>query len=185
MRRKHSLLNWLLLAPCLGLLAFHPMPLAAQTLPPGSAPAEGQPAEITNETGDEPALRDKTGDGADAAAGDAAHWFDRGILLSVYGNYKAAVAAFDQAIQMVPDWAAAHFQKGVAYGEMGQLAEAFTAIDKAIALEPRRGDFYYGRGRLHLMAGDDAKAMDDLSKAADLGNPDAVQYLKGKQSPGM
>jgi tetratricopeptide (TPR) repeat protein len=180
MSRQHCVIKWLLLTLCLGLLGFLPLQLAAQTPSPDAGPGEEQPLEMKAENG----VPDKAGDDAAAADKDAEQWFDKGILLSVYGNYKAAVGAFKKAIEMAPGWASAHFQLGVAYGEMGNFAEAFKAIDAAIALEPQRGDFYYGRGRVRLMTGDYAKAKEDFQNAAERGSKDAIRYLKEKYPSG-
>ena len=113
---------------------------------------------------------------------DAAYWFNRGVLLSVYGNEKAAIAAFEKAAQLAPQWGSPYFQMGVAYGETGRYAEALQAINKAIELEAGKGAYYYGRGRVYLLAGDPLKARADLQKAADLGDRDAKRYLQ-KRAP--
>jgi tetratricopeptide (TPR) repeat protein len=162
-------------------LAAVAMPLVspAQTSVAGTAvPAHGGTAP------ESPAAQTAAGDGnASATAGAATvdptdAWFEKGLLLSVYGNYKAAVQAFRKVLEAAPDRSAAHFQMGVAYGEMGNTAEALAAIDKAIALDPGRGAYYYGRGRVYLMAGDREKAMADFGEAARMGNRDAKRYLK-------
>ena len=111
-------------------------------------------------------------------AQDADYWFQKGVLLSVYGNEEAAIGAFQKAASLAPQWSSPYFQLGVAFGENGQYAEALNAINKAIELQADQGAYYYGRGRVHLLSGDIIKALDDLQKAADLGNPDAIRYLK-------
>ncbi len=113
---------------------------------------------------------------------DADYWFDRGVLLSVYGNEKSAVDAFQKAVQLAPEWSSPYFQMGVAYGENGQYVEALDAINRAIELEANKAAYYYGRGRIHLLAGYPLKALADLQKAADLGDRDAQRYLH-KQAP--
>ena len=113
---------------------------------------------------------------------DANYWFKRGVLLSVYGNYTAAIGAFQQAGILAPQWSSPYFQMGVAFGENGQYVEALDAINKAINLEANRGAYYYGRARIHLMTGDLVKAQDDLQRAAELGDRDARRYLQ-RQAP--
>ena len=44
-------------------------------------------------------------------------------------------------------------------------------------MEPQNGMYYYGRGRVYLLWGDKTKAMQDFTKAADLEDEDALNYL--------
>ncbi|KPJ76316.1 MAG: hypothetical protein AMJ54_12020 [Deltaproteobacteria bacterium SG8_13] len=120
------------------------------------------------------------GEGAEIK--DADYWFNRGVLLSVYGNEKAAIGAFQQAVTLAPQWSSPLFQMGVAFGENGQYAEALSAINKAIELDTGQGAYYYGRARVHLLSGDAPRARADFQKAADLGDQDAIRYLN-KQGP--
>ena len=113
---------------------------------------------------------------------DADYWFNRGVLLSVYGNEKAAIDAFQKSAKLAPEWSSPYFQMGVAYGESGQYAEALTAINRAIELEADKGAYYYGRGRIYLLSGDHLNAQIDMQKAAELGDRDAKAYLQ-KQAP--
>ena len=113
---------------------------------------------------------------------EAGEWFDKGVLLSVYGNYDAAVKAFKKVIELVPDWSEAHFQLGVSYGEAGRYEDAVISINKAIELDDSKGIYYYGRGRIFLMAGDQARAMEDFTKAADMSDEDAKRYLEKHSS---
>jgi tetratricopeptide (TPR) repeat protein len=176
MRRLQSI-NWLVIfAVSLAWIGFYPMCPAAQGGPaPVSAESLLETADAPpGPAGEQPAA-EATGAAAEKDAGD---WFDQGVLLSVYGNYDAAVRAFQKAVEMAPDWAAAHFQLGVAYGEMGDFPAALAAMDRAIALDPGRGDFYYGRARIYLMTGDSDKALENFEKAAELGSKDAIRYLE-------
>ena len=115
-----------------------------------------------------------------AGAKDADYWFNQGVLLSVYGNEKAAIDAFQQAAKLAPGWSSPYFQMGVAFGENGQYGEALGAIDRAIELDPDKGAYYYGRARVHLLSGETFKAREDFQKAAGLGDQDAIRYLKSQ-----
>jgi tetratricopeptide (TPR) repeat protein len=109
---------------------------------------------------------------------DPAYWFDKGGLLSTYGNDKAAIAAYKKAIALDPARSEAHFNLGVSYGEIGEYELALAAIGKAIELNPSRGLYYYGRARVHLQADEIEAALQDFERAAALGNPDARDYLR-------
>lgn len=109
---------------------------------------------------------------------DANFWFNKGALLSTYGNNKAAVQYFQKAISMDPNFSRAYFSQGVSYGQLGQYPKAIAQINMALKQEPQNGMYYYGRGRVYLLWGDKAKAMDDFKKAAELGDEDALNYLE-------
>jgi len=109
---------------------------------------------------------------------DADFWFNKGALLSTYGNHKAAVQYFQKAISLDPNFSKAYFSQGVSYGQLGQYPKAIAQINMALKQEPQNGLYYYGRGRVYLLWGDKAKAMEDFKKAADLGDEDAIDYLE-------
>ena len=109
---------------------------------------------------------------------DADFWFNKGALLSTYGNHKAAVQYFQKAISMDPNFSKAYFSQGVSYGQLGQYPKAIAQINMALKIEPQNGMYYYGRGRVYLIWGDKAKAMADFKKAAELGDEDALNYLE-------
>jgi tetratricopeptide (TPR) repeat protein len=109
---------------------------------------------------------------------DAQYWFDKGALVSTYGNNKAAVQYFQKAIVLNPDFSRAYFSQGVSYGQLGQYQKAIAQINMALQKEPQNGLYYYGRGRVYLLWGDNEKAMADFRKAADLGDEDALDYLE-------
>ncbi|MEE4263087.1 MAG: tetratricopeptide repeat protein [Desulfobacteraceae bacterium] len=108
---------------------------------------------------------------------DADYWFNKGALVSTYGNNKAAVQYFQKAIALDPNFGRAYFSQGVSYGQLGQYPKAIAQINMALKMEPQSGMYYYGRGRVYLLWGDRAKAMDDFKKAAELGDEDALNYL--------
>lgn len=109
---------------------------------------------------------------------DAQNWFDKGALVSTYGNNEAAVQYFHKAIVLDPDFSRAYFSQGVSYGQLGQYQKAIAQINMALQKEPQNGLYYYGRGRVYLLWGDKVKAMADFRKAADLGSDDAIAYLE-------
>lgn len=135
----------------------------------------------TEKEKDLPGAKKKTGK-EPVVVEDADYFYERGVLFSVYGNYRAAIQSFKKAAELAPGWGQAYFQLGVSYGENGRYEDAIKAIDKAIELDAENGAYYYGRGRVYLMSGDRPKAMEDFEKAADMGNKDAKRFLE-KQLP--
>jgi tetratricopeptide (TPR) repeat protein len=108
---------------------------------------------------------------------DAAYWFNKGALVSTYGNNRAAVQYFQKAIALNPNFSGAYFSQGVSFGQLGEYQTAIAQINRALKLEPQNGMYYYGRGRVYLLSGDKTKAMQDFKKAADLEDEDALNYL--------
>ncbi len=109
---------------------------------------------------------------------DADYWFNKGALVSTYGNNNAAVQYFHKAIVLDPNFSRAYFSQGVSYGQLGQYQKAIAQINIALQKETQNSLYYYGRGRVYLLWGDKAKAMVDFKKAADLGDEDALEYLE-------
>ncbi|MDX1707801.1 MAG: tetratricopeptide repeat protein [Desulfobacterales bacterium] len=109
---------------------------------------------------------------------DANYWFDKGALVSTYGNNEAAVQYFHKAIVLDPNFSQAYFSQGVSYGQLGQYQKAIAQINMAIQKEPQNSLYYYGRGRVYLLWGDKEKAMADFRKAAEMGDEDALNYLE-------
>jgi tetratricopeptide (TPR) repeat protein len=107
-----------------------------------------------------------------------AYWLDRGGLFATYGNYAAAIEAYQKVLSLDPQNAEACFDIGVAYGELDEFDSALLHINKAITLEPGQGRYHYGRAWVYLISGQSDKAMDDFKKAAEMGDRDAIVYLK-------
>ena len=109
---------------------------------------------------------------------NADYWFDRGALCATYGNDKAAIKYFQEAIKLDPKRSGAYFEQGISYGQLGEFDKAMPLIDRAIKMEPQNGMYVYGRGRVYMLAGDEEKALADFKKAAELDDEDAQAYMK-------
>ena len=108
----------------------------------------------------------------------AAYWLDQGGMLCTYGNFKAAVHAYEKALALSPNDSEIHFSLGVAYTEMGDYTNALTHFDKAISLAPDTARYQYGRAWSLLLAGRAAEARPSFQRAAELGSVDAQNYLQ-------
>ena len=140
---------------------------------------QNEEADQNEETNEKEAVSDeKSPKDADDTKEKANYWFRKGALCSTYGNNEAAVKYFQKAITLDPGRSGAYFEQGVSYGQLGNYQKAIPLLDKAIGMEPQNGLYYYGRGRVYLLADDNDKAMADFNKAAELGDEDAINYLK-------
>jgi len=121
---------------------------------------------------------DKTAAKTEDPGKNADYWYDKGILVSVYGNDRAAIQCFQKVIELDPKRSDAYFQLGISYGQLGEYQTAVSFIGKAIEINSDKSVYYYGRGRVYLLWGDKDRALEDFMQAAAMGNRDADNYLK-------
>ena len=63
-------------------------------------------------------------------------WYNRGIALSDLGRKVEAIASYDKAIEIKPDYHEAWNNRGYALLKQGNLLEGFKNIQQSIAIEP-------------------------------------------------
>ncbi|MCX6697344.1 MAG: tetratricopeptide repeat protein [Methanoregula sp.] len=76
-------------------------------------------------------------------SGDAVNWYTKGNTLTVSRNYTEAIAAFDQAISLEPEYVEALNGKADALNRAQRYSDALQVSDQVIALNPdyvRSGD---------------------------------------------
>jgi hypothetical protein len=144
-----------------------PSKTIAPRRPAGPAPAVALGATGTAQPSAAPAR---------ALAGGSDTYYSRGALAAAYGNNAAAARYFKRVLKHDPNNSHAQFQLGVALAQLAEYPEALQAMDEALRLKPDTGLFYYGRGRTYLMSGENAKADADFRRAAELEDPQALQY---------
>jgi tetratricopeptide (TPR) repeat protein len=72
----------------------------------------------------------------------------KGTLLENFGNYEAAIAAYDRALSFKPNNADAWYKKARLCAEIGNAEEALDCFEKALELKPHRSDLWRDRGIL-------------------------------------
>jgi tetratricopeptide (TPR) repeat protein len=107
-------------------------------------------------------------------------WLNQGIALGNLGKYGEAVQAFDEAININPQYEAAWYLKGAALNMQGKYNESIQAYDQAIAINPRNESVWLGKGIALGNLGKMDGAIQAFNQAIDI-NPedDAGWYLKG------
>lgn len=125
-----------------------------------------------------PEVQAETVTQADDPEKDAVYWYDKGILVSVYGNDEAAIQYFKKVIELDPEHSDAYFQLGVSYGELGKFEKAIDFINQAIVLNTEKGVYFYGKGWVYLLSGNKEKALENFKKSAAMGSSDAKNYLE-------
>jgi tetratricopeptide (TPR) repeat protein len=71
---------------------------------------------------------------------------NRGNALQELKRYEEALASYDEAVSLKPDFAQAFNNRGVALQELRRLDEALSSYDKALALRPDYAEAYNKRG---------------------------------------
>jgi len=106
--------------------------------------------------------------------GNGRGWMNYGVSLMNRGEFIGAIAAFDRAAPLTPNYSLLYVNRGVAFGSLGRQPDADQAFIKAIALAPSdwRSHTFYARwlaseGRL-------AEALAHAQIAAELNPSDPI-----------
>jgi lipoprotein NlpI len=100
---------------------------------------------------------------------DAARAYnDLGMAYSAKGDYDQAIASFDQAIKLRPDYSEAFYDRALALDSKNAYTEAITDYSKAIELHPDDATAHYNRGSDRLLVGQYTEAMYDFDQAAQI-----------------
>ena len=103
-------------------------------------------------------------------------YFRWGYTKSELGQYESAIADYDMAIQLRPDYAIAYNDRGVVKGKLGEYKAAIEDYDEAIRLKTDYAMAYYNRGSVKFALEQYDDAITDYDEAIRL-NPDyAMAY---------
>ena len=93
-------------------------------------------------------------------------------------QYQAAIADYDAAIGLKPDFAPAYYFRGTVKRSLGQYKEAIEDYDTAIDLKNDFAFAYYFRGTIRGDLGEHFIAIQDYNKAIDAKPDYAFAYLR-------
>jgi len=86
-------------------------------------------------------------------------------IYSRKGNYEEAIADYNKAIGMDPEYAEAWRERGIIYGNKGELDGAIADLNKAIELFPDFAEGYHDRGSIYSSKGELDNAISDFTQA--------------------
>jgi lipoprotein NlpI len=100
---------------------------------------------------------------------DAARAFnDQGMAYSAKGDQDRAIASFDQAIKLRPDYFEAYYDRAMAHESKDAYEQAIADYSKAIELRPDDATAHYNRGTDRMLIGQYAEAIYDFDQAAQI-----------------
>ncbi|MFO1183472.1 MAG: tetratricopeptide repeat protein [Bauldia sp.] len=109
----------------------------------------------------------------------ASIFLNRGTAYGQTNRHDAALADFNRALQLWPDWWVAQSARGYVYSMKGQYDLAIADFGRVIQTQPREADAYLGRADAYRGKGQADLAIADFTKAIAL-KPDAVFAFAGR-----
>ena len=108
-------------------------------------------------------------------------WFSVGYLLQKDkpNDLESAIAAYDEAIRLKPDYAKAYNNRGVAKDDFGRYEDAIADYDEAIRLNPDYAEAYSNRGNAKRDLGRHEDAIADHDEAVRL-KPDLPEAYNSR-----
>ncbi len=84
------------------------------------------------------------------------------------GDYQGAIADYNRAIEIDPNYVAAYNNRGLAYDDLEEYQRAIADYNRAIKLDPNYAHAYYNRGNVYRHLEQDQRAIADYQQAAEL-----------------
>jgi len=107
---------------------------------------------------------------------DAAAYIERGDSYKDSDEYMKAIAEYDKAIELDPQYAQAYYNRGYTYKELGEHQKAIDDFSRAIEIDPQFAKAYNNRGIVYKELDEHQKAIDDYSRAIEIDPQHAKAY---------
>lgn len=95
-------------------------------------------------------------------------YLERGDAYAGRQKWEQAIAEYDQAIRLKPDYAEAYNNRGYAYYWKGPSTQAIADLSKALELRPDYPYAYNTRGAAYMASGHPEQAIPDFNRAIEL-----------------
>jgi tetratricopeptide (TPR) repeat protein len=97
-----------------------------------------------------------------------------GAVLQLQQRYEEALASYDHAVALKPDYANAHYNRGFTLNRLGRTGAALAAYDQAVAFQPGHVEAWNNRGVVLQALRRPAEAVASYDRAIAL-KPDHVE----------
>ena len=104
-------------------------------------------------------------------------FFPIGNLLSHGGKTEEAISAYDQVIQLNPEYINVYYNRGRVKGILGQYEDEIADLDEALRLEPNYAEIYLLRGSANVALNRYESAIADIDKSIQLNLDKSIVYL--------
>ena len=101
----------------------------------------------------------------------AEDYYNSGVAKQKAGDLKGAIADYDMAIKLDPNYAAAYNNRGNAKRDLGYNKVAIADYDMAIKLDPNYAKAYINRGEAKWRLGDNQGALLDYQHVIEIKGP--------------
>ncbi len=101
---------------------------------------------------------------------------NRGLAYDSLGERERALADYNVAIAISPEFVDAYINRGIVYGEGSLFGKAIEDFNRAIAIAPTSAKAYLNRGVAYLSMGDYGAAINDLERATSLDPANAAAF---------
>jgi tetratricopeptide (TPR) repeat protein len=91
--------------------------------------------------------------------------YDYALTLTGPGNYRKAIDALNQAIQIWPEMANAYLERGICHHYLSEDTAALADLDRALELDPSLAHAYVVRGSIFGQQGHGDKALQEFAKS--------------------
>jgi Tfp pilus assembly protein PilF len=110
----------------------------------------------------------------------------RALSYSLRGAYDRAIKDYDQALNIMPDFAVALNNRAWAYFKSGRPEMGLTDVEKSLALDPSSAHTYDTRAHIKQWAGRPTAALADYERAMAFGGPRMIKlYQCGLAAAGL
>jgi len=115
----------------------------------------------------------------DGVAGADRILFNRGQAAAARNKWDAAIADYERAAAISPQYAPVRFELGWAYAVKRRFPDAMVQFDAAIANDPKFANAYYGKAMLLKMQHENKQAAELMEKSCELKNAIACLIARG------
>jgi tetratricopeptide (TPR) repeat protein len=103
--------------------------------------------------------------------------YNVGVELESQGRLKEAIAEYDKALHLDPNFSLAYNNRGAAYANLGQFQRAIQDYDESLRLDLQNNVAYNNRGAAYADLGQFQQAIQDYDEAIRLNPQDAKAYF--------